>query len=308
VPGAGELVKVLDFGISRLPESEGPRVTSESEVIGTPEYMSPEQALGLGDRVNGRTDQHALALVMYEMLSGSRRSRPRIWRRLSRRCPSRCPRSSTAWRPECLRVSARVLHRALSKDPEERFPGIDAFIKAAQSAVYEEGPLSGIPIPNDALRGSMPVARTFGANDPVRTIALLLSRARTALLADEVTVATELATTVLDMAALTDDEAIVAVVELARPLLEGVFHSRLEPVDRKSSSARESRRSATTSPKRRPSYSPASSNRQPSRKSSTPWRYPASTRCERSSSWKRSAAWSSPWAFPGPVPAPRSRR
>jgi serine/threonine-protein kinase len=233
VPGAGELVKVLDFGISRLPESEGPRVTSESEVIGTPEYMSPEQALGLGDRVNGRTDQHALALVMYEMLSGispfAAADLDEALEKVSFEMPALVDRVAPGVPPSL----ARVLHRALSKDPEERFPGIDAFIKAAQAAVYEEGPLSGIPIPNDALRGSMPVARTFSGNDPVRTIALLLSRARTALLADEVTVATELATTVLDMAALTDDEAIVAVVELARPLLEGVFHSRLEPVDRK---------------------------------------------------------------------------
>jgi hypothetical protein len=105
-------------------------------------------------------------------------------------------------------------------------------MNAAQSAVYDDGRLSKIPIPNDALRGSMPVAR-FASNDPVRTVALLLARIRTALLGGETTVATELAATALDISALTDDEAILAVMELARPLLEGVFHSRLEPVDRK---------------------------------------------------------------------------
>ena len=231
-PGGGEQVKVLDFGISRLPDSEGPRVTSDSEVIGTPEYMSPEQALGLGDRVNGRTDQHGLALVMYEMLSGvspfAAGNLEEALEKVSFEMPTPLDRIA----PGVPSSLARVLHRALSKDPEERFPGIDAFMQAAQAAVREEGPLSKIPIPNDSLRGSMPIAR-FAANDPVRTVALLLGRIRAALLGGDTTVATELATTALDMSALTEDEAILAVVELARPLLEGVFHSRLEPVDRK---------------------------------------------------------------------------
>jgi serine/threonine protein kinase len=226
-------VKVLDFGISRIPDSEGGRITSASEVIGTPEYMSPEQAMGLGDRVNGRTDQHGLALVMYEMLSGVSPFAADDVEKALEKVSFEMPRLVDQIAPGVPPAFARVLHRALSKDPGERYPGIDAFIKAAQSTVQDVGLLSIIPVSGPALRGSMPVARTFSASDPVRTIALLLGRTRQAMLEGDMIMAAHLSTTALDAAALTSDEAILAVVEVAKPLLESVFQNLLEPLDRR---------------------------------------------------------------------------
>ena len=70
----GEQAKVLDFGIARLKESRlgETNLTATGVVIGTPQYMSPEQALGKrGDELDGRSDLYSLGCVMYEMLTGA---------------------------------------------------------------------------------------------------------------------------------------------------------------------------------------------------------------------------------------------
>jgi len=144
---------------------------------------------------------------------------------------------------------ALVLHRALSKDPQERYPGIDVFFDAARAAA-EASPRSTvhstIPIANDTTRASVP-ARGHAMNDPVRTIALLIARARTALLGGDIEAASKLATVVMDSAALTRDEAVNAVIEMGKSFLEDVFHSRLEPLDRRVSLTDEGKGSLTQS-------------------------------------------------------------
>jgi serine/threonine-protein kinase len=72
----GEQAKVLDFGIAKIKESRmgetgGLTLTGTGVVIGTPQYMSPEQAMGKrGDQLDGRSDLYSLGVVMYQMLSG----------------------------------------------------------------------------------------------------------------------------------------------------------------------------------------------------------------------------------------------
>jgi serine/threonine protein kinase len=71
-----EQAKVLDFGIAkikeaRLAEGSGMTLTGAGVVVGTPQYMSPEQAMGKrGDELDGRSDLYSLGVVMYQMLSG----------------------------------------------------------------------------------------------------------------------------------------------------------------------------------------------------------------------------------------------
>jgi serine/threonine-protein kinase len=66
--GVKDFVKVLDFGISQA--SWRPRVTNGAEVAGTPQYMAPEQARGLREEIDSRSDQFSLAAIAYLLLTG----------------------------------------------------------------------------------------------------------------------------------------------------------------------------------------------------------------------------------------------
>jgi serine/threonine protein kinase len=68
--GAGDRVKVLDFGIAKLTNLDGAAVqTRTGVVLGTPAYMSPEQCEGRRD-IDARTDIYALGILLYEMMTG----------------------------------------------------------------------------------------------------------------------------------------------------------------------------------------------------------------------------------------------
>ncbi len=126
---AGGQVYVADFGIARaLIETGGERLTSTGVVIGTPAYMSPEQATG--DVIDARTDQYALACVLYEMLTGEPPfTGPTAQAVMARRIaePARSIRTVRSAVPGA--VEAAVL-RGLERIPVDRFPGIVAFATA----------------------------------------------------------------------------------------------------------------------------------------------------------------------------------
>lgn len=133
VPGEPDFVKVLDFGVSKI-RAVQTRLTEASRAIGTPQYMSPEQASGARDEVDHRTDQWALACIVWEMLSGqapfSADDTDAIFYQLMNLPPPplapRVPNLPSGVEP--------VLVRALSKTPAERYPSIRAFSRALEMA------------------------------------------------------------------------------------------------------------------------------------------------------------------------------
>lgn len=135
VPGEPEFVKVLDFGISKIRAANAKRLTSEKMVVGTPYYMSPEQALGHINDVDHRADQWALACIAWEMLCG----RPpfvaddvtAVMFQITRIEPKAPDSDGPGFRPEV----EEVLRRALRKRHVERYPSIREFGRAFECAV-----------------------------------------------------------------------------------------------------------------------------------------------------------------------------
>lgn len=115
VTGRHGRVKLTDFGIAHLVHSDR---THAGQMLGSPRYMSPEQAMGRD--INGRSDVFSLGAVLYEMLTGQYAfdgdSLPGIVYRVINESPT----SATALRPQLPAELARLLARMLSKQPDAR--------------------------------------------------------------------------------------------------------------------------------------------------------------------------------------------
>ena len=124
----GEQVLVADFGVARAVSDVHEKLTATGMVVGTPTYMSPEQASGERE-IDGRSDVFALACVLYELLSGEPPfDGPTAQAALMRRFTGP-PRGLRPWVevPEALEAS---LLKALSRDPNDRHPSASDFADA----------------------------------------------------------------------------------------------------------------------------------------------------------------------------------
>ena len=126
---SGGHVYVVDFGIAKaLAETEVERLTSTGLAIGTPAYMSPEQAMA--DRVDARTDQYSLAAIVYEMLAGEPPfSGPTAQAIVARRF-AEAVRPMRPVRPTVPETVERAVLRALERSPADRFPDVARFAAA----------------------------------------------------------------------------------------------------------------------------------------------------------------------------------
>jgi len=129
---------VSDFGIARsLPESGGSqRITGAGVTVGTPAYISPEQALGEGE-TDARADQYSLACVAYEMLTGEPPFASRSARTIAARHVFDVVPPIRTVRPGVSRTTEAVILRALAKAPADRWPDIESFANALHSSVNE---------------------------------------------------------------------------------------------------------------------------------------------------------------------------
>ncbi|MFH1176561.1 MAG: protein kinase, partial [Acidobacteriota bacterium] len=120
LPGPhGEVVKLLDFGISKVLGSQSV-MTGAFTLIGTPNYMSPEQAEGRNVEVDARTDVFALGAILYEMLAGRPAFAGDTIPSILFQVVHRDPVPLTQLRPDLPAAAAAAVAKALSKRKEGR--------------------------------------------------------------------------------------------------------------------------------------------------------------------------------------------
>ncbi len=143
----GEQAKVLDFGIAKIKEGRqgelgSMTLTGTGVVIGTPQYMSPEQAMGKrGDDLDGRSDLYSLGIVMYQMLTGNLPFKADTTMEMLMAHMQQPAPDVRAVRPELQIPSseANVVVRLLEKKPEARPATAGALIEEIEQAEAELG-------------------------------------------------------------------------------------------------------------------------------------------------------------------------
>lgn len=124
-------IKIADFGIAKMEESE---YTKTGQVMGTPQYFSPEQALG--QKTDGRSDLYSTALVFYELMAGIKPFAGKSVKEIN---------GLEDWHLEKLDITdsetlvlfKTVMNRALAKDPNDRFQNAEEFSAALQKLVLK---------------------------------------------------------------------------------------------------------------------------------------------------------------------------
>jgi serine/threonine-protein kinase len=157
---------VADFGIARAVGGGGSAITQTGFAVGTPQYMSPEQASGSA-AVDGRSDIFALGCVLYEMLAGEPPFTGPTPQAIVTRSMTEPPRSLTTTREGVSPAVEAVVIRSLTKNPADRWQTAADFAKALGAAEDQVrlGPISGARTP-----APMPAAATGPSAATVWTI------------------------------------------------------------------------------------------------------------------------------------------
>ena len=172
---ATELAKVLDFGISKIIGGTQSVKTQEQTLLGTPQYMAPEQATGQHSTVDERTDIFALGAILYEMVSGrpafSGVTIPEVVFKVVYEEPP--PLSEVA--PNVADVIAMVIKKAMAKAPSDRYATVAELVEAMTgsplSLARKPRNTSAAPIgastPSQNLKNSSgdAFAKTMGSGD-----------------------------------------------------------------------------------------------------------------------------------------------
>src|SRR5665213_118591 len=145
-------LKMADFGIAKILDAEV-GLTSTGMVIGTAQYMSPEQIAA--KEVTGRSDQFSLAVIVYEMLTGHRPFQGNSWASVMHAIISSEPRALSEYRKELGDAATEALRKGLAKDPLQRYASCRDMVNALDHALL--GPTAERPS-YSTVSGKIPMA------------------------------------------------------------------------------------------------------------------------------------------------------
>ncbi|MEE9234849.1 MAG: protein kinase, partial [Candidatus Acidoferrales bacterium] len=189
-PQGKDLAKVLDFGVAKIKEDStllhgATSLTGTGRVLGTPAYMSPEQARGArSDQLDGRTDLYSLGVVLYEMLTGRPPFTANTPVALMLAHMQSTPSDPGTLRPDLPTTLVKLVLRALEKDPNQRFPSAENMREALERLAEDRTlRLTSLPSaleeavsPEPLSQGQIPLPATL-PSPPGNKLAALLGRA-----------------------------------------------------------------------------------------------------------------------------------
>ena len=175
-PGQSDFVKVLDFGVAKV--ATGPAQGGQTQlgmVVGTPQYMSPEQAMGVA--VDARTDTYAMGLILYEMLSGVPTFNGDT---ASILMVKQVTEPAPPFSPELAASVPAALHdlifQMLEKDPNKRPESLDQVVDVLETLLAHLK--VGAKLPPATTSGRFPSTATPHSLNPVRITSSGMSVAR----------------------------------------------------------------------------------------------------------------------------------
>jgi eukaryotic-like serine/threonine-protein kinase len=159
---------VTDFGIAQAGVSE---ITQAGSVLGTPHYLSPEQAQGF--EVTAVSDLYSIGVMLYEALTGRVPFEADSAVAIAMKQVSQAPQRPSSVNPQVSPALDAVVMRALEKEPGQRFQSADAFIAAIDAALKDPGGGAGntatfAPLPPIVAVPEEPVAEGIDPEDEER--------------------------------------------------------------------------------------------------------------------------------------------
>lgn len=177
--------KLLDFGISKVTDPDADRLTKTSAVMGTPYYMSPEQARGSGD-LDGRSDQWAFGVILYKGLTGELPIRGETVLEVLYNIHNGATTPLTAHRSELPAGLVAAVDRMMQRDREDRYADLRAaaaallpFASPAARSLWgaELAPADDAPVPqtttlghNDMLADTMTPAGALALSESAKLV------------------------------------------------------------------------------------------------------------------------------------------
>jgi serine/threonine-protein kinase len=173
VRGGFIMVKLLDFGIAKLTADGGIAKTNTGELMGTPAYLSPEQARGRN--VDNRTDIYALGCMMYEMITGRLPFIAESAVDIIMMHVSAVPQKPSELKPDIPLLLEQTILQMLDKDPEKRPTLADVrnvFAELVASGLVQLEPGSGSTFRSDLVRTprSSPRNQILGTASPAHPL------------------------------------------------------------------------------------------------------------------------------------------